>query len=56
MRRLGRTEARVSLIGMGGFHIGHPDQPDAEAIKLIHAAIERGINVHGQFVGLQQRQ
>jgi len=42
-RRLGRTDARVSMIGLGGFHIGHPDQPDAEAIKLIHTAIDRGI-------------
>ena len=42
-RRLGRTEERVSLVGMGGFHIGHPDQPDADAIKLIHAAVDRGI-------------
>ncbi len=28
---------------MGGFHIGHPDQPDGDAIKLIHSAIDRGI-------------
>jgi aryl-alcohol dehydrogenase-like predicted oxidoreductase len=42
-RRLGRTEEQVSCIGMGGFHIGHPDQPDGDAVKLIHAAIDRGI-------------
>jgi aryl-alcohol dehydrogenase-like predicted oxidoreductase len=42
-RRLGRTDEYVSVIGMGGFHIGHPDLPDDDAIKLIHAAIDRGI-------------
>jgi predicted aldo/keto reductase-like oxidoreductase len=42
-RRLGRTNEFVSLIGLGGFHIGHPHRPDDEMIKLIHAAIDRGI-------------
>jgi aryl-alcohol dehydrogenase-like predicted oxidoreductase len=42
-RRLGRTNEQVSLVGMGGFHIGKPDIPDGDAIKLIHAAIDRGI-------------
>ncbi|MBD5655230.1 MAG: aldo/keto reductase [Candidatus Eremiobacteraeota bacterium] len=42
-RRLGRTEERVSMVGLGGFHIGHPYLPDDEAIDLIHAAIDRGI-------------
>lgn len=28
---------------MGGFHIGHADMPDGDAVKLIHAAIDRGI-------------
>ncbi len=42
-RRLGRTEAIVSSIGLGGFHIGHSDLSDAAAVDLIHAAIDRGI-------------
>jgi len=42
-RRLGRTEEMVSMIGMGGFHLGQPSTPDADAIKLIHAGIDRGI-------------
>jgi aryl-alcohol dehydrogenase-like predicted oxidoreductase len=42
-RRLGRTNERVSIIGMGGFHLGKPDMPDLDAIKLIHAGIDRGI-------------
>jgi aryl-alcohol dehydrogenase-like predicted oxidoreductase len=42
-RRLGRTNEHVSLVGMGGFHIGHPYLPDDDAVNLIHAAIDRGI-------------
>jgi aryl-alcohol dehydrogenase-like predicted oxidoreductase len=42
-RRLGRTGEQVSMIGMGGFHLGQPSTPDADAIKLIHAGIDRGI-------------
>jgi aryl-alcohol dehydrogenase-like predicted oxidoreductase len=42
-RRLGRTNENVSMIGLGGFHIGHPDAPDGAMIKLIHSAIDRGI-------------
>jgi len=42
-RRLGRTNEQVSMVGLGGFHIGKPDIPDGDAIKLIHSAIDRGI-------------
>ena len=42
-RQLGSTGEEVSLVGMGGFHIGKPDT-DAEGIKLIHTGIDRGIN------------
>jgi len=42
-RRLGRTNELVSVIGMGGFHIGQPSQADGDVIALIHAAIDRGI-------------
>ncbi len=41
-RPFGRTGERVSVIGLGGFHVGIPDT-DAEAVRLIHAAIEAGI-------------
>ncbi len=41
-RQLGSTGEEVSLIGMGGFHVGKPDT-DAEATKLVHTAIDRGI-------------
>lgn len=41
-RRLGETGEMVSLIGMGGFHLGVP-KTDDDAIKLIRSAIDRGI-------------
>ncbi len=41
-RKLGRTGIEVSLIGMGGAHIGRLSNDD-DAIKLIRSAIDRGI-------------
>src|SRR3954467_1404985 len=40
-RPLGRTGQKVSAIGLGGFHIGNP--PEAEGIRIIRSAIDRGI-------------
>lgn len=40
-RQLGRTGERVSAIGLGGYHIGNP--PEGEGIRIIRAAIDRGI-------------
>src|ERR1041385_6512854 len=40
-RQLGRTGEKVSALGLGGFHIGNP--PEAEGIKIIRTAIDRGI-------------
>jgi len=40
-RQLGRTGQKVSAIGLGGYHIGNP--PEAEGIRLIRTAIDRGI-------------
>ena len=42
-RRLGRTGEVVSAIGLGGSHIAKPPIGEAETIRLIHAAIDRGI-------------
>lgn len=41
-RTLGSTGEKVSAIGMGGFHIGK-QETEAESIKLIRTAIDRGI-------------
>ena len=41
-RTLGKTGEQVSLIGLGGFHIGKQKE-EAESIKIIRTAIDRGI-------------
>src|SRR5438132_8947723 len=41
-RKLGRTGAEVSCIGVGGYHIGHQQDP-AESIRIIRRAIDGGI-------------
>jgi aryl-alcohol dehydrogenase-like predicted oxidoreductase len=41
-RTLGKTGEKVSAIGLGGYHIGHPPDP-ADAIQIVHSAIDRGI-------------
>lgn len=33
----------VSLVTLGGAHIGAPSLPESEAIRLMHAAVDRGI-------------
>lgn len=41
-RTLGRTQEKVSMVGLGGFHIGmQADQ--ADSIRIIRSAIDRGI-------------
>ncbi|MGZ9071295.1 MAG: aldo/keto reductase, partial [Allosphingosinicella sp.] len=42
-RTLGRTGERVSVIGLGGWHIGQPSISEHESIQLIRQAIDRGI-------------
>ena len=41
-RKLGSTGESVSIVGLGGYHIGKPADP-SEATWLMHAAIEQGI-------------
>jgi aryl-alcohol dehydrogenase-like predicted oxidoreductase len=41
-RPLGRTGARVSLVGLGGFHLGKVGS-DAEAIRLVRTALDAGM-------------
>jgi aryl-alcohol dehydrogenase-like predicted oxidoreductase len=42
-RPLGKTGVMVSMIGLGGFHIGKPKDED-DGIRLIRDAIDAGIN------------
>jgi aryl-alcohol dehydrogenase-like predicted oxidoreductase len=42
-RPLGRTGERVSIVGVGGYHIGVP-KDEQEGIRIIRAAVDQGIN------------
>ncbi len=42
-RALGRTGEQVSILGVGGFHIGKQKE-EKESIQIIRSAIDRGIN------------
>lgn len=41
-RRLGRTGIDVSLLGLGGFHIGLP-KDDATATRIVRTAVDHGV-------------
>lgn len=42
MRQLGRTGVQVSLIGLGGYHLGMPSD-EQQSIAIIRAALDRGV-------------
>ncbi|HEU4714984.1 MAG TPA: aldo/keto reductase [Pyrinomonadaceae bacterium] len=44
MRTLGRTGVEVSLVGLGGWHLGFKSIEDELAIRIIRTAIDNGIN------------
>jgi predicted aldo/keto reductase-like oxidoreductase len=41
-RELGRTGQRVSIVGLGGYHLGIP--PEKEAIRMVQRALDQGMN------------
>jgi predicted aldo/keto reductase-like oxidoreductase len=43
-RTLGRTGEKVSIIGLGGFHLGKPNVDEQESIRIVRTAIDHGIN------------
>ncbi|MDI1446902.1 aldo/keto reductase [Polyangium sp. 6x1] len=43
IRILGRTGERVSVVGLGGYHIGMQDDPQ-ESLRIIRAALDHGVN------------
>jgi predicted aldo/keto reductase-like oxidoreductase len=43
-RRLGRTGAEVSIIGLGGYHIGSSRVTEEDGVKIIRTALDEGIN------------
>jgi aldo/keto reductase family protein len=42
-RTLGRTGERVSVIGLGGYHLGKQSDPE-ESIRIIRSGMDEGIN------------
>jgi predicted aldo/keto reductase-like oxidoreductase len=42
-RPFGRYPDRVSVIGLGGYHLGKP-KTVAEAVRIVHEAIDAGVN------------
>src|SRR5680860_926096 len=42
-RRLGRTGEEVSVIGLGGFHLGMEKLTESQASELVRTAIEQGV-------------
>jgi predicted aldo/keto reductase-like oxidoreductase len=42
-RPLGKTGAHVSILCLGGWHIGQPAIGEAEAERIMHAAIDHGV-------------
>ena len=44
MRTLGRTGERVSVVGIGGYHLGMPNLSPELATRIIRTALDEGIN------------
>ena len=42
-RALGRSGEKVSLVGLGGYHIG-VQKDEAESLRIIRTAVDKGIN------------
>lgn len=42
MRVLGHTGEKVSLVGLGGYHLGVPNEQ--EAIRIVRSALDSGVN------------
>jgi predicted aldo/keto reductase-like oxidoreductase len=42
-RTLGRTGEKVSLIGLGGYHIGNKSLSDEDGIRIIRSAVDQGV-------------
>src|SRR6202046_5716294 len=43
-RKLGRADAEVSIIGIGGYHIGISAVTEQEALRIVRTALDQGIN------------
>src|ERR1700740_1260304 len=44
MRTLGHTGEKVSMVGIGGFHLGRPGGDLEESIRIVRSGLDQGIN------------
>jgi predicted aldo/keto reductase-like oxidoreductase len=43
-RTLGRTGEKVSVVGIGGYHLGRPGVTEEESLRIVRKALDEGIN------------
>src|ERR1700719_1960367 len=43
-RKLGRADAEVSILGIGGYDIGSSNVAEGEAIRIVRRALAEGVN------------
>jgi uncharacterized protein len=43
-RKLGRAEVEVSILGIGGYHIGLANVSEADSTRIVRRALDEGIN------------
>ena len=43
-RTLGRTGEKLSMVGIGGYHLGAPSVEEQEAIRIVRTALDNGVN------------
>jgi uncharacterized protein len=43
-RTLGRTGEKVSVVGLGGYHLGRPGVAEDESLRIVRKALDEGIN------------
>jgi len=44
MRTLGHTGEKVSIVGIGGYHLGRPGVSVEESIRIVRTGLDQGIN------------
>src|SRR5580693_1560717 len=43
-RTLGRTGEKVSVVGIGGYHLGRPEVTADDSLRIVRTALDEGIN------------
>lgn len=53
-RALGKTGVNVSIVGLGGYHLGLVKE-EAEAIRIVRSALDRGVSFSSTTAGTTTR-